>query len=307
MATFRECIPEVTQFIRRLRGGSQPMLVQASDGLLYVIKFANNLQGSNLSFNECIGTELYRACALRTPSWKLLMLVDSFIDRCPECWIETEHGLLRPTAGPCFGSLFLGTGGTRLLEILPQTSYCRVINRTSFWLAWLLDICAEHADNRQALFVQDVDGRFEAHFVDQGHFFGGPKGNERVHYIASRYLDPRIYPTITSVQHRSFRKVLGTLDVDLLWGLARALPDEWKLPSALNGLERCLQRLSKPLLLQNLLDTIVDSGVRRIGIDHCIPRNGRKPTSVLCSGVQSGDAVCNSAPRRTGYSACGQG
>lgn len=308
MAVWRKCLVEVSQFVRKLRGGSQPILVQASDGLLYVAKFADNLQGANLLFNESIGAELYRACGLNVPLWKPLLLTDAFLDRNPACWIETEHGLSRPAAGLCFGSRFLGAEGTRLLEILPGTSYHRIRNRASFWLAWLVDICAEHVDNRQALFLEDPQGRFEACFVDQGHLFGGARGNQRLHFIASRYLDPRIYPTISSEQHRIFRNVLGALDADALWRQACALPDEWKMESALKGFGRCVQRLSQPVLIENLLETITDSGMRRRGIDHCIPRNGRRlPATVLCSGVQAGVAVRDSLVCRDRYFACGQG
>jgi len=49
----------VTQFIRKVRGGSQAILAKASDGRMYVVKFRNNHQGPNQLFNECMGTELY--------------------------------------------------------------------------------------------------------------------------------------------------------------------------------------------------------------------------------------------------------
>jgi hypothetical protein len=110
-----------TRYIRNLRGGSQPILAQASDGLLYVVKFTNNIQGANLPFNESIGTELYRACKLRVPAWKPVLVTDSFLDQNPDCWMQTPKGRLRPDSGLCFGSRFLGGDGIRLLEVLPRT------------------------------------------------------------------------------------------------------------------------------------------------------------------------------------------
>ena len=47
----------VTRHIQKLRGGSQPILAEASDGRLYVVKFANNPQGANLLFNESMGRD----------------------------------------------------------------------------------------------------------------------------------------------------------------------------------------------------------------------------------------------------------
>src|SRR5208337_4281241 len=145
-------IANLTEYIRNLRGGSQPILALASDGFLYVVKFLNNPQGPNVLFNEIAGSELYRACGLAVPEWRSLLLSDSFIDKNPESWMQTPEGRLRPTAGLCFGSRFMVGDGKRLIEFLPRSSFRRVRNRTSFWLAWLIDVCAEHTDNRQAIF-----------------------------------------------------------------------------------------------------------------------------------------------------------
>jgi hypothetical protein len=305
MAACGKRLTEVTRFVRKLRGGSQPMLVEATDGLLYVAKFADNLQGPNLAFNESMGYELYRSCGLRVPAWKPLLLTQSFIARHPECWFETEHGLVKPTPGLCFGSLFLGTEGTRLFEILPETGYQRIRNRARFWMAWLVDICAYHADNRQVAFTQDAENKFDAHFVDMGHLFGGPKGNIQPLYICSRYLDSRIYPTITFRQVRNFQKVLESVDADRLWQQAGTLPEEWKAESALRGFGRCLQRLSDPILLQNLLNAIVELNGQTIGMDRCNSRIGRTAASVLRFGVQAGNAEPRAVPYRTGRIACG--
>src|SRR5580698_1050275 len=104
---------------RSLRGGSQPILAHATDGLVYVVKFANNLQGPNLLFNESAGYELYRACGLPVPDWTPLWVTDSFLDGNRDCWMQTPEGRLRPSSGLCFGSLFLGQKGDRLFEIVP--------------------------------------------------------------------------------------------------------------------------------------------------------------------------------------------
>src|ERR1017187_7147776 len=135
MSALRKNFPRVTKFFRKLRGGSQPILAQASDGLLYVVKFTNNLQGANLPFNESIGTELYRACGLSVPSWMPLLVTDSFLDQNPDCWMQTQEGRLRPDSGLCFGSRFLGGNGVKIFEVLSGSSFKRVINHMSFWLA----------------------------------------------------------------------------------------------------------------------------------------------------------------------------
>jgi len=286
-------IVSVTRYIRNFRGGSQPILVEASDGLLYVAKFTNNLQGPNLPFNESAGSELYRACGLAVPSWKPLLIDDAFLDANPDCWMQTPEGRLRPDSGLCFGSRFLGGEGIRLVEVLPGTSFNRVRNRADFWLAWLIDICAGHADNRQAIFVEDADRGLNAFFVDHGHLFGGPNGGKRLHFQASRYLDRRIYEHVASQDIPHFQKVAASLDVDQLWREIHALPEEWKTASALDGLTQCLGRLSTPRLLQGVIETIIDADERANEVI-CRENEGREyasgrmpPMAVLCAGVQA--------------------
>jgi len=207
---------------------------------------------------------LYYACGLNAPAWRQILLTDSFLDRNPESWIETKTGRERPPAGLCFGCAYLGTEGVQPFEVLPETSYARIRNRESFWMAWLVDICAEHTDNRQALFVKEEDG-FAAHFVDSGNLFGGVTGDQQAHFTASRYLDPAIYPYVPTRRLQSLERKLEEIDADGLWRKACALPDQWRSATAFNGLGRCLQRLANHALVQNLLDTIVESVMRTRG------------------------------------------
>jgi hypothetical protein len=275
-----------TNFISALRGGSQPILVQASNGLHYVVKFTNNLQGANLPFNESMGNELYRACGLAVPSWRPLLVTDAFIDRNPDCWMHTESGRFRPGSGLCFGTRFLGSDETRVFEILSDTRFKRVRNLKSFWLAWLVDICARHSDNRQAIFQEGAGGWLKAFFIDHGHLFGGPKGEHKPRFMASRYLDPRIYQSVTAEQLLIFQKVVRALDVDRLWQRTIALPQDWKTESGLSGLTESLDRLSDAKLLQNVLDTMADAHQRTNGLERKDEKCERKlPGPVLCLGA----------------------
>jgi hypothetical protein len=302
MVTLNTNSSVVTRYIRNLHGGSQPILAQANDGLLYVVKFTNNLQGANLPFNESIGTELYRACGLAVPSWKPLLVTDSFIDRTPDCWMQTPDGRLRPSSGLCFGSLFLGGDGIRLLEILPRTSFKRVHNRKSFWLAWLIDICAGHADNRQAIFLEDAMLGLKAFFVDQGHLFGGPKGELRRHFLASRYLDPRIYQSISPQHLLNLHKAARCLDVDQLWQRIQALPDGWKTKSAIDRFEQCLCRLSTPNLIQNIVETMVEAQRQANVREETKQPNERK--SVLRPRIQAAGLEHRLVANRASHLAC---
>jgi hypothetical protein len=246
----------VTQFIRKVRGGSQAFLAKASDGHLYVVKFTNNLQGPNLLFNECMGSELYRKAGLEVPSWRPLILGGQFVEQNPGCWMETPSGFKRPQAGLCFGSRFIGDQKTRLLEILPGNSFPRIRNRIDFWLAWLLDVCAEHADNRQAIFRQDGEGCYQAVFIDHGHMFCSPRGIVKPHFVAARYLDPRIYSNVCSETMRVLRSRAIRLDCEGVWERVLTLPDEWMTNSAISNFTECLHTLSDSRSIEAVIEMI---------------------------------------------------
>jgi hypothetical protein len=293
----------VTKCIRKLRGGSQAILAQADDGLIYVVKFSKNPQGVGLPFNESAGSELYRAYRLAVPSWKPLLVTEAFLEQNQNCWMQTPEGLLKPDAGLCFGSRYLGGDGIRLLEILPGTSFKRVRNHESFWLAWLIDICACHADNRQAIFREDGEGWLDSFFIDHGHLFGGPKGEQRPHFLASRYLDTRIYQDLSSRYCLDAPGIAASLDVDQLWQRVKAFPDEWKTESALDGFELCLGRLSNAELLRNIADTMFEAHQNGIVF------GGRTPyvehgLSVLRADLQVAHFARRAIGCNAGYVAC---
>jgi hypothetical protein len=295
----------VTRFIRNLRGGSQPILVQASDDLFYVAKFANNLQGPNLLFNEGAGSELYSACNLAVPAWKPLLLTDKFLDENPDCWMVNSEGRLRPQSGLCFGSRFLGGEGIRLREILPGTSFSRVSNRADFWLAWLIDICAAHVDNRQAVFAEDAKGWLHAFFVDHGHLFSGPNGQHRFHFRASQYLDSRIYMHLASHRIHNLLTIAANQNVDRLWREIQTLPEDWKTTSALKGFAECLGMLSSPRLLEGAIESMVNAD-EQSDEPKCrgYGKQRQFPKPVLRAGVQAEGLECCVYGRVSAHSAC---
>ena len=267
----------ISEFIRKLRGGSQPVLVRGSDGFLYVAKFANNQQGPSLLFNESAGTELYRACGLPVPNWTPLWTSDSFLDRNPDCWMQTTMGRIRPASGLCFGSQFLEGNGKRLFEILPGSMLKRVRNRISFWLAWLIDVCADHVGKRQAIFEEDADGWLNACFVDHGHLFGGPRADFKRRFGASQYFDERIYGETSSQALLEFRNIAQFLDADGLRLRIEAIPVEWGQTSARERFEICLKRLTTPFFARYLVDMIISDNERTKEAKSGIVQNERVP------------------------------
>jgi hypothetical protein len=252
-----------------------------------------------------MGSELYRACKLPVPTWKPLLVTDSFLDQNPDCWIQTGEGCLRPQSGLCFGSQFLGNNGVQTLEVLPGSSLKRVRNHGSFWLAWVIDICAKHADNRQALFLKNSTQKFTAYFIDHGHLFGGPQGKQNVHFLTSRYLDPRIYQNVSPRYFCKLQKTAEELNSDDLWKRAQALPEDWKTASAFDGLTQALNRLSSATLLQGILDTMADAQQRSMQREHLeCDFKYELPAIVLYPRVQSTGRGPSRIVRDASYPAC---
>lgn len=239
--------------IQKLRGGSQPILVRADDGFFYVVKFLNNLQGPNLLFNEALGTELFRRAGLLVPAWRPVYISEDFLDRYPACWMETENGRRRPKASWCFGSRYLSLRNTSLFEILPERSFSRIGNRRDFWTAWVLDTLCGHADNRQALFLERNSRSLEAYFIDHGHLFGGAAGGGFPNYVASRYLDPRIYPHANVEDADKIQRAIQSLDLTALSNVASSLPEGWSAEGAISGFERFAHQISDPVLLKDVV------------------------------------------------------
>jgi hypothetical protein len=243
--------------IRKLPGGSQPILVRASDGFFYVVKFLNNLQGPNLLFNEALGTEVLRSAGLSVAQWRPVYVSEEFLDQHPDCWMETEYGRRRPKAGWCFGSRFLSLRNATLFEILPGRSFSRIENRKDFWTAWVLDVFCGHADNRQAVFLERNSGWLEAYFIDHGHLFGGAQGTASSSFLASRYLDSRIYTNASAKDADDIQTAIETIDLTALDDVASSLPEGWSNESALVRFEHFVQRISDPVLLKNAVHFIL--------------------------------------------------
>jgi hypothetical protein len=172
-------------------------------------------------------------------------------------------GWLVPNQGWCFGSRFLGAEDKRLFEILPESYFGRVRNVWNFWLAWIVDVCADHADHRQALFEEGPDRQLNPFFIDHGHLFGGPKGDLRRGLRTSRYLDARIYQDLSPRNISTILTRLRDLNVDVVWQRAMELPDEWKTKTALDSLSECLNRLSQAQLMRTLVDEVIEVHEKR--------------------------------------------
>jgi hypothetical protein len=165
------------RFIRKMRGGSQSVLLQCTDSQYVVVKMAGNPQGPNVLANEFIGSTVSTMAGLPVAQGSFVYLSDEFIDRNPDLWFEAPEGRCRPEAGIHFGSLFLGEpdGYFRPTDYISRSKITLIRNRSAFLGMYIMDVWANHQDNRQAILINTADERgLEVRFVDHGHMFAGP-------------------------------------------------------------------------------------------------------------------------------------
>ena len=254
------------QFVGSLPGRSRPILVKAINGVSYVVKFPDNSREPNALFNEAAGIELYRTFRLHVSCWERLLLTKEFLDQNPNC-METPDGHIRPEPGLCLGIRHLVDSAHSLVENLPPSSFERIRNRTSFWLAWLIDICCGRSDPREALFLEDGNGRLDAHFVDFESQFGKfdleielwkKDTKRRTDLFASQYSDRRIYPSLSLTEARKLQWALQTFDLEDLHSRVRRIPREWWAPSTAVSYMGALSDLRNRKLVKSIVKTFLD-------------------------------------------------
>jgi hypothetical protein len=225
-------ILDVVHFERKMRGGCQSSLVRASDGCRYVLKMLDNPEGSDTLFHEALGSGLAQVLELPVPIWRVLHVSESFIEENPQVWFESEGRLIRPTPGLHFGSAFVeALPGGEIYQMVPGSWHPRLVNAGDFSGMLLLDLWANHLDNRQALFVQTPGTRqLKAVFIDHGQMFG-PTDSLRMRVGRARFLDTRVYGVSGSAGLLSrWQKRIKNVSASTISYLMDAVPTSWKRP-----------------------------------------------------------------------------
>jgi HipA-like kinase len=169
---------DITHVYRLMRGGSQAHLVKASDGRVYVAKFAGNPQGNRTLINEWIGHSLFRRLGITTPELRILRLSESLV----------ESAKLTFTVGnrrvPVSTGLHLGSqcpadpATTAVFDFLPEKFLPEVINLDDFARAFVADKLLGQTDSRQCIFLRErghARGNlaFRSYMIDHGWIFAG--------------------------------------------------------------------------------------------------------------------------------------
>jgi hypothetical protein len=236
------------KYIRKMKGGSQSILIQCDDNRFYVVKMAGNPQGSNILANEFLGSVIARAVGLPVAECRVIRLSDHFIDSEPDMWFELSSGRKRPEVGLHFGSLLVGqpSGCERPSEYISRSMINTITNRDAFLGMYILDVWANQQDNRQAVLLrQPLDGTQEVFFIDHGHMFGGSEWNFEERPGVAFHLESSIYTDLWNddivfswISH--FRTVLP----EVLSRVTPMVPSPWYNGDLRNLLAGLIHRLS---------------------------------------------------------------
>src|ERR1700683_4054305 len=90
--------------IRKMRGGAQSHLIQASDDHYYIVKFRNNPQHRRILVNELIAAEILAYLQISAPRSELIQVPEEFLRENPEASIQLGSRILAPDSGWAFGS-----------------------------------------------------------------------------------------------------------------------------------------------------------------------------------------------------------
>src|ERR1700733_7946858 len=90
--------------VRKMRGGAQSHLIQASDSHFYVVKFRNNPQHRRILVNELIAAEILTYLQISAPPCELIQVPREFFSENPEAFIQLGSQTFAPEPGWAFGS-----------------------------------------------------------------------------------------------------------------------------------------------------------------------------------------------------------
>lgn len=218
------------QHIRRMRGGTQPHLLRASDGNFYVVKFQNNPQHIRVLANEFLATRLGRWLGLPMPEVEIIEVPDWLIRHTPELRLEIQGTWIPCGSGLQLASRYVAVPGQdRIFDYLPKMMFPRISNRHDFSRILSFDKWAGNCDGRQAVFTQgNGQGKYRMTFIDQHYCFDG--GNWAFPDLPFMGTHDREYVYGNVTGWDSFEPVLSrieAMDYSELCKFAAEIPAEW--------------------------------------------------------------------------------
>ena len=241
---------------RKMRGGAQAHLIEASDGHSYVVKFHNNPQHRRILVNEWIASTFLHYLGIAAPEMAMVELTKEFLAATPDVHIQMGRERRPVTPGWHFGSRFPGDPmRTVVYDFLPDTLLEHVENLRDFLGVLAFDKWMGNADSRQAIFfrarVHDPLAAnpprlgFVAQMVDNGYVFEGPHWRWGESPIQGLYFRPLVYRTVRGLaEFEPWLDRIRNFPEEVVDQAVKRIPPAW-LEGDEDELERLLERLMR--------------------------------------------------------------
>lgn len=199
------------RFIRKLRGGAQAHLIEATDGHFYVVKFRNNPQHRRILINEWIASALLRYLQISTPTTAMIDISADFLADNPEVHFQLGSRQVPIDPGWHFGSRYPGDPARlAVYDFLPDALLERVSNVREFLAVYAADKWLGNADSRQSIFfrarLRDPSpaiperAGFITQMMDHGYVFDGPHWAFHDSPLQGFYFRPLVYASVRSLE-----------------------------------------------------------------------------------------------------------
>lgn len=246
--------------IRKMRGGAQAHLLEASDGQFYIVKFQNNPQHRRILVNELVASVFLKYLQISSADAAVIEVSEEFLRENPEVTIELGAQRQPVAAGRQFGSLYPGDPARiAVYDFVPDTLLHKVRNLSDFLGALVFDKWVSNADGRQAVFFRArvrewVPGAAEAHpltmgfialMIDQGFAFNGPDWKFADSPVQGLYSRKLVYDGVESLrQFEPWIERVLHFPEDVVDQAAKQVPPEW-IAGEDEDFERMLEQLMR--------------------------------------------------------------
>jgi hypothetical protein len=244
------------RLIRKMRGGAQAHLMEASDGHAYVVKFHNNPQHRRILVNESVASTFLHYLGISAPETALVEVTEPFLAGDPEIHIQLGRERRAVTPGWHFGSRYPGDPvRTVVYDYLPDSLLDKVENLSDFRGVLAFDKWMGNADSRQAIFfrarvLEPLAGAtsrlgFVAQMMDNGYVFDGPHWRLGQSAIQGLYFRPLVYRTVRALDDfEPWLDRIRNFPEEVVDQAVKRIPPAW-LEGDEDQLERLLERLMK--------------------------------------------------------------
>ena len=258
---------DARRLIRKMRGGAQAHLLEASDGNFYVVKFLNNPQHRRILVNEWLSSVFLQYLGIATPPTAMVRIAEEFLQANPDAYLQLGGTRLGILPGWHFGSRYPGEPRrTIVYDFLPDSLLDRVENQADFAAVLVFDKWMGNTDSRQAIFYRALvkdsapapathPGRlgFVAQMMDNGYVFEGPQWRLSDAPLYGLYFRGKVYQAVKGMAgFEPWLERVQHFPEEVVDQAVKQIPPEW-LAESPGSSEAAGDRAELERLLEKLL------------------------------------------------------